>query len=179
MFAATPLFAQTGAKAEHAVAGEVKKVDEAAKTMVVKTADGAEETVKFTEKTVVKGATATAHATDKGAKDALEGGAVVLYFTGVGVDRTAVGITHLGHKTLKVAKGTVVRADQAGRFVVVKTAEGADETYNLTKDAAVDVGKGVEMAGADTAKALTAGVKVTVHYTEEGTQKVVHLIKSA
>jgi Cu/Ag efflux protein CusF len=39
-----------GARAEHAVAGEVKKVDRDAKTIVIHTADGIDDTVKFTER---------------------------------------------------------------------------------------------------------------------------------
>ena len=39
----------------HAVSGIVKSVDKTSKTMVVKTSDGTEHTIKWTDKTTVKG----------------------------------------------------------------------------------------------------------------------------
>jgi len=53
----------------HAVSGIVKSVDKASKTMVVKTADGTEQTIKWTDKTTVEGAKGAA----KGVADASTG----------------------------------------------------------------------------------------------------------
>src|SRR5260370_21352373 len=52
-----------------AVEGTVKKVDSGTKTVVVKTADGAEHTFYFLGRTIVHGTEATA----KGSKDAFHG----------------------------------------------------------------------------------------------------------
>ena len=43
----------------HAVSGIVKSVDKGTKTMVVKTSDGTEHTIKWTDQTTVKGVDAT------------------------------------------------------------------------------------------------------------------------
>jgi hypothetical protein len=166
-----------GHHAEHAVAGVIKKVDHGAKVMVVASADGVEHTVKFTEKTVVHGAKDVAKATDTGAKATLEGGAVVLYYTGEGVDKTAVRVDHLGKRTFRETKGALVRVDDAGKFIVVKTAAGAEETFDLGRHVAVDTEKGTERAGAAALKAMKSGAEVTVHYSEEGGKKVAHVVR--
>src|ERR1700674_5260263 len=93
------------ARAQHAVAGEVKKVDHAAKTLVLHTADGIDETIKFTRRTVVRGIKDATRAADATAKASLEGASVVLYYTGEGVDKTAISVDHIGKRTLKLAKG--------------------------------------------------------------------------
>ena len=69
----------------HAVSGIVKSVDKTTKTMVVKTSDGTEHTIKWTDKTTVEGAKGTAtgvsdasKATYNGAK---EGTAVTVKYT--------------------------------------------------------------------------------------------------
>jgi Cu/Ag efflux protein CusF len=164
-------------RAQHAVAGEVKKIDHAAKTLALHTADGIDETIKFTGRTVVRGIKDATRAADATAKASLEGASVVLYYTGEGVDKTAISVDHIGKRTLKLAKGTVVGADAAGKFVVVKTATGAEETFELTKDVVVDSGRGVEDAAVVTGGAIKKGAEVTMHYSEEGGKKVVLLVK--
>jgi Cu/Ag efflux protein CusF len=165
------------ARAEHAVAGEVKKVDQAAQTLVLHTADGIDETVKFTGRTVVRGIKDATRAADATAKATLEGASVVLYYTGEGVDKTAIRIDHIGKRTLGIAKGTVVDADAAGKFVVVKTETGAEGTFDLTKNVVVDSGRGIEGAAVVTGGAIKKGAEVTMHYSEEGGKKVVLLVK--
>src|SRR5271167_1738775 len=78
----------------HAVSGVVKSVDKTSKTMVVKTADGTEHTIKWTDKTTVEGAKATGKgvadastATYDGAK---EGAKVTVKYTEKGGEKTAV-----------------------------------------------------------------------------------------
>jgi hypothetical protein len=65
--------------------GTVKKVDSATKTVVVKTADGTEHTIKYTGDTTVKG-------TKDGFDGLKEGTEVVARTTGKGVDETATEV---------------------------------------------------------------------------------------
>ena len=51
-------------RAEDAVAGEVRKVDHAARTVVIHTADGGDETVGLREDTVLDGVTSAGSAVD-------------------------------------------------------------------------------------------------------------------
>jgi hypothetical protein len=151
----------------HAIIGAVNKVDRAAGKVIVKTAEGAEETFKFTGKTTARGL--------KGAgKGVEEGSHVVVHYAGEGVEKTAVGVGDAGKEAPKVIEGVVVGAGKTARTVVVKTPAGAEETLHLTERCVVDTGKGVVKGTEYTAR---EGERVTVHYAEAGGRKVVHLLK--
>ena len=168
LFGAAALAAQDVVSA---VSGSVKKVDAATKTVVVKTADGTEHTFHFVERTTVHGA----HAGAAGAKDAFhgvkEGTDVIVHYTKKGTEETAEEVDHVGKDGLKATEGTVSKIDRGGKTLVVKTADGTEETYRLTVHAAKDAGK-------DIAKGTEKSAKVTVYYTEQGGRKVAHFFKA-
>jgi preprotein translocase subunit YajC len=153
-----------------AVHGTVTKVDEATKTIVVKTADGTEHTLHFVAKTTVRGAQATA----TGAKDSFhgltEGSEVVAHYTAKGGEETAVAVEKVGKGGLHVVDGTVTHVSEDGKTVVVKAADGTEHTFHVigheTVVAAKDIGKGTEK-----------GAKVTVYYTESAGKKVAHFFQ--
>jgi len=152
--------------------GVVLKVDAGAKTVVVKAADGTEHTFHFIDRTAVHGAQATA----AGARDAFhgikEGSEVAVHYTAKGTEETAREIDDVGKDGLKAADVTVVHIDRGGKVLAVKTADGADETYRLTANAARDAGK-------DIGEGAGKSVKVTVYYTEDAGHKVAHFFKRA
>jgi hypothetical protein len=162
----------------HAVAGAVTKVDAAAKTIAVKTADGTEEVFKYTAKTSMRGARAVA----KGAKVAgvetymagKEGTQVVVRYVAKGSDKTAVSIKDFGKDSLRAGKGTVTHVDDAAHTVAIKTEDGSEATYRVSKDATVDTEHGVVEGAKYTAK---EGDKVVFHYSEDAGEKVVHFVK--
>jgi hypothetical protein len=149
-----------------AVVGTVKAVDRGAKTAVVKTAEGTEDTIHFTARTVAHGAEATA----RGSKDALlslkEGDEVIVHYTVKGAAKTAEEVDHIGKDGLKTSVVVVKGVDHAGKTVTVKTADGAEETYHLTDRAARETGKGLGKAS-----------KVTVYYSEDAGKKIAHYFK--
>jgi hypothetical protein len=142
-----------------------EKVDTAAKTVSIKTADGTVKVVKVSEKQTVDGLKAgadyTALASEKGAH-------VVVKYTGEGADATATGIKYVGKDTVKASEGTVTKIDEAAKTVSIKTAKGAEEVYHYTDVGTVDSAKAV-------AKGADKSAKVTVYYTEEGGKKIAHL----
>ncbi len=89
----------------HAMSGIVKSVDKGTKTMVVKTADGTEQTVKWTNKTAVQGAKGAG----KGVADAStaaydgtkEGTKVTVKYTEKGGEKTAVAVKEASKATAK------------------------------------------------------------------------------
>ena len=108
VFVLAAAVAWQGAVAEdvvHAVSGIVKSVDKTTKTMVVKTADGTEQTIKWTDKTTVEGAKATG----KGVADASaatydgtkEGTKVTVKYTEKGGEKTAVAVKEASKATAK------------------------------------------------------------------------------
>ncbi len=89
----------------HFVSGVVKSVDKDTKTVIVKAADGTEHTIKYTDKTVVKGAKDTGKGIDKGSVDtylaAKQGTKVTVKYTEDGGEKTAVGIKDASKATAK------------------------------------------------------------------------------
>jgi len=157
-----------------AVHGTITKLDSTTKTMVVKTGDGTEHTIKFVDKTTVHGAKATVHETAAGTKDTFhglkEGSDVVAHFTAKGGDKTAVEVDDIGKDGIKSVDGTVTHIDRAGKTIAVKTADGTEETFKLSGHAADDAGK-------DIAKGTEKTAHVTVYYTEEAGKKTVHFFE--
>ena len=78
----------------HIVKGSVKSVDKASKTMVVKTADGTEHTVKWTDKTTWEGMKDTGEGVAEGTK-------VSVKYTEKAGEKTAVGVKAAGKATAK------------------------------------------------------------------------------
>jgi hypothetical protein len=152
--------------------GVVLKTDDAAKTVVVKLADGTEHTFHFVKATTVHGA----HETAAGAKDAFhglkEGSEVAVHYTAKGTVETAEEVDHIGKDGLKVTEATVTHVDRGAKTIAVKTADGTEEVYRMTDSAARDAGKGIGTGAEKSAK-------VTVYYTEEAGHKVAHFFKKA
>ena len=89
----------------HAVSGVVKSVDKTSKTMVVKTADGTEHTIKWTDKTTVKGVDATGKSVAAGSLDTYdglkEGAKVSVKYTEKGSEKTAVAVKDASKATAR------------------------------------------------------------------------------
>ncbi len=154
------------------VTGVVTKVDDGAKTVAVKTADGTEHTYHFVKRTTVHGAEDTA----KGSTDAFhglkKGSEVAVHYTAKGGEETGEEFDRIGKDGLKATDVTVTHIDRGAKTLAVKTADGTEETFRLTGSAAKDAGKGI-------AEGTEKSVKVTVYYSEEGGHKVAHFFKKA
>lgn len=92
----------------HAVSGVVKSVDKASKTMVVKTKDGTEQTIKWTDKTTTEGAKSTAAGVSDASKatydGAKEGTAVTVKYTEKAGEKTAVAVKNASKATADATK---------------------------------------------------------------------------
>jgi hypothetical protein len=80
----------------HVAKGVVKSIDKDSKTMVVKTADGTEHTIKWTDKTTTKGGKDVGDSVAEGSK-------VSVKYTEKGGEKTAVGVKDLGKDVDKAA----------------------------------------------------------------------------
>ena len=81
----------------HFLSGVVKHVDKGTKTMVVKTTDGTEHTIKWTGKTTWEG-------TKDSGKGVAEGSEVTVKYTEKGGEKTAVGVKDLSKATAKAVQ---------------------------------------------------------------------------
>ena len=165
--------AVTGAegKVEHALVGRVERVDKAGKTIVVKTADGTEETVKWTGRTSVDGVRDAGKGVELAGRD---GEYVVVHYSVEGADKTAIAVNRLGRAAPKVADGTIKTVGRGTRDVVVKAGDGTEDTFHLAERGVVDSGEGIARG---TSSAAKEGEHVTVYFTEEAGRKVAHVIK--
>lgn len=153
-----------------AVHGTVTKVDAAAKTIAVKTADGTEHTFHFVANTTVHGSKDVG----TGAKDSFhgltEGSEVVAHYTAKGAEETAVEVDKVGKGGMHAVEGTVSHVSEDGKTVVVKAADGTEHSFRVaghdTVVTAKDIGKGTDK-----------GAKVTVYYTEGAGKKVAHFFE--
>lgn len=155
---------------EQALAGELKKVDQAGKTIAVKTAAGTEEVLKFTEQTSVRGLKEGAKVSELAGK---EGTHIVVHYSEEGTEKVARLITHVGKDALEVTEGTVVRFNRPGRTLVVKTAGGVDETFHLAGNVTIESARRI-VRFADAS--FKEGERVTVNYTKEAGRKIAHLL---
>ena len=78
----------------HVAKGIVKSVDKGTKTMVVKTADGTEHTIKWTDKTTIEGGKDVGEGVKEGSK-------VSVKYTEKAGEKTAVGIKTASKATAK------------------------------------------------------------------------------
>lgn len=89
----------------HLVSGVVKSVDKGTKTFVVKSADGTEHTIKWTDSTVVKGTKDTSKGIEKGSVDtylgAKKGTDVTVEYTEKAGEKTATGVKDASKATAK------------------------------------------------------------------------------
>ena len=80
----------------HAISGVVKSVDKTTKTVVIKSADGTEHTIKYTGKTAVEGSKDAGKGVEKGSAEtylaAKKGATVTVHYTEKGSEKTAVGV---------------------------------------------------------------------------------------
>jgi hypothetical protein len=157
-----------------AVHGTITKLDSATRTMVVKTKDGTEHTIKLADKTAVHGAKASVHEAAMGAEDTFhglkEGTEVVAHYTAKGADKTAVEVDDVGKDGIKSVDGTITHIDRGAKTMAVKTADGTEDTFKLSGHAADDAGK-------DIAKGTEKSAHVTVYYTEEAGKKTAHFFE--
>jgi hypothetical protein len=155
-------------EAVHAVHGTISRIDSTAKTIVVKTADGTEHTLRFVGKTVVHGTEATATDTFHGLK---AGSEVVAHYTAKGTENTAAEVDKVGKDGMRAVDGTITELDRGGKKLAVKTADGSEQTFKLADHAAEDAGK-------DVGKATEKSAKVTVYYTEDAGKKIAHFFEN-
>ena len=112
-----------------AVHGTITKLDTGTKTVVVKTADGTEHSIKFLDNTAVHGS----RDVEEGAKDSFhglkEGTEVVVHYSEKAGTASALEIDRVGKDGLKGTEGTISKLDRAGRTLAVKTADGTEPVH--------------------------------------------------
>jgi hypothetical protein len=161
---------RAGNQQNGAIHGTVTKVDTAAKTITIEASNGSKETLRVSENTTVYMKDRSGQLGKRSWTDLKDGSEVVAHYSKRGTEAVATEVDKVGNDGLKTTEGTVSAIDKGTRKVTVKTADGAEETYHLTEQAA-------KTAGIDTAKATQKGAKVSLYYTEDAGKKVAHFFE--
>ena len=154
-----------------AIQGTVKRVDSSTKILVIKTADGTEHALHFVRRTSVYGADAAASRTKDAFHGLKEGSEVVAHYTARSGEETAEEVDRIGSGGLRTSAGTVAYLNRTDKMIILKAADGTEETYRLTDRAAKDAIKEIAEGSGQSAK-------VTVYYTQEAGQKIAHFFKA-
>jgi Cu/Ag efflux protein CusF len=152
--------------------GTVRRIDSAAKTILVETKNGTERTFRFGERTTVHGVEAAGSGSREALHGLKEGTEVAVHYTTKGTEDTAEEIDHIGRDGLKATEGSLKKIDRGAKTITIATADGTEQTFRLLDHAAQD-------AGRDTERGADKSAKVTVYYTEDGGAKIAHFFKKA
>ncbi len=153
------------------VEGLVIKIDSAAKTVMVKAADGTEHTLHLVGRTVVYGGNETYTGAEEAVRGLQDGSKVVVHYTKQGTDETAEEIDRIGTDGLKMSDGTITKFDHDARTMTIKLADGTEEIYQLTEHA-------IEGAGIEAEAAAKTSAHAIVYYSEEAGHKVARFFKT-
>ena len=122
------------------VEGIVIKIVRAAKTVMVKAADGTEHTMHLVGRTVVYGGNETHKGAEEAARGLQEGSKVVVHYTKQGTDETDEEIDRIDTYGLKMSEGTITKFDRNARTMTITIANGTEEIYQLTEHAIAESG---------------------------------------
>ena len=120
--------------------GTIENIDSTANTITVRLFDGTDKTFQLARRVMVNGRQETRSRAES-ALTARE--RAVIYYTDKAGDETAVDVESLGHVMRKTVTGTLTSADKDKRTVVLRTANGKDETFRVQNDAVIETGDGV------------------------------------
>lgn len=150
--------------------GMITKIDKAAKTFAVKTADGSEHIFYWTKNTSVHGISATDAAATDSWHGLREGSEVVVHSTKQGAKDTGIEVDKVGDTGLKRTEGTIKEVDRGGKKLVVESEDGSEHAFRLTAHAADDAGK-------DLAEGAEKGTRVAIYSTEDAGKNVAHFFE--
>lgn len=150
--------------------GTITKIDKAAKTVAIKTADGTEHVFHLANDAAVHGVRTSDLSVKDSWRGLKEGSEVAAHSTKRGTEDTAVEVDKLGDYGLQKTEGTIKEIDRGGRKLVIESADGTERTFKLSGHAAVDGAK-------DMAAGSEKGAKVAVYSTQEAGKTVAHFFE--
>jgi len=168
----------------HAVVGEVQEVDPQGSSITIRTSSGEVHRIQVDSEAQVSSVKQGASETGKGIShlakavgtDIKKGTLVAVKYTEREGKLVAHEVKHASKEAVKGTEVVVHKIADGGKKVVVKTKDGAEHVYEVSKDVTVTAGKKIAKAGESTGSAISEGAKATLHFTEEQGGKVVHFV---
>lgn len=140
--------------------GTIENIDSAANTITVRTFDGTDKTLQLAKHLTLNGREETRNRAQS-VLTAQE--RAVIYYANKGGDETAVDVESLNHAMRKIVTGTLVSANKDEKTVVLRTANGKDETLRVKDDAVIETADGVMIFAQFEPQ---AGGPITLHYED-------------
>ena len=133
----------------HALSGKVRSINPTAKTIIIDTNDGSEGAFKDLSKTNMSLLFDKDIRSQSTPIDAFkdQGAQVIVYYFGGGFganERTAVALKNLGSGQIEKSTGTLVHFNK--HKLTIKTASGAEETFEIGDDAVAETAVGAASA---------------------------------
>ncbi len=174
---------------QQTVSGVILRIDEAARKVIIKTADGVTHAIDVSTEAVVRATGKTEQGVEAalraGAEGARAGSHAVVHVIDDGAGKTTAAMKVTGERVLKAIDVTIVKVDQVSHTVITRTADGVTGTFRLAREGvltavgAVDRSRKATVQTVDGAAkeiegALHEGTTWVVHYSDEGADKVIH-----
>ena len=144
----------------YVVMGTIENIDGGANTITVRLSDGTDKTLQLAKRLTVNGREESRNRAES-ALTAQE--RAVIYYTDKGGDQTAVDVESLRHAMRRTVTGTLISADKDKMTVVLRTANGKDETFRVQNDAVIETGDGVMTFAQFEPQ---SGAQISLHYED-------------
>jgi ElaB/YqjD/DUF883 family membrane-anchored ribosome-binding protein len=163
----------------------VEAVDPKGESITIRTKDGKVQKVEVGPDTEVKGLKSGAEEVGKGAagvakaaaSEIKKGTRVAITYTEKEGKLIAHKVQHASKEVVKESEVVIHKVEDGGKKVLVKTKDGTEHVYEVSKDATVAAAKKTGEFGHMIGGKLTEGAKATLHFTEESGKKVVHFVQ--
>jgi len=142
------------------VLGTIENIDSGGNTITVRLSDGTDKTLQLAKRLTVNGRAESRNRAES-ALTAQE--RAVIYYTDKGGNETAVDVESVSHAMRKTVTGTLISADKDKRTVVLRTANGKDETFRVQNDAVIETGDGVMTFAQFEPQ---SGAQISLHYED-------------
>ena len=169
--------AATAQEVVHALTGTVSNIDPTSKTITVLTDDGTDSTFRdmaaHTSISFDKNIRNEAISADEFNKS---GTHVIVYYYGLGDNRTVVALHNLGPGPFTTSTGTLVKFDKGEHSISIKDQSGVIESFQVTRDTVADTDGG---AAAGSKFDAQKGQQVRVTSTEANGNKAALFISAS
>jgi hypothetical protein len=140
--------------------GTIENIDSAAGTITVRLSDGSDKTLRLAKRLTVNGREET---TRRAESVLTVQERAVIYYTENGEDETAVDVQSLNHAMHRTVTGTLISANKDGKTIVLRTANGKEETFRVKNDAIIETADNVMTFDRFEPQ---SGVQITLHYDD-------------
>ena len=144
----------------YVVLGTIENIDSAANTITVRLSDGTDKTLPLAKRITVNGRGETRSRAES-SLTAQE--RAVIYYTDNSGDETAVDVESLSHAMPRTVTGTFISGDRANKTVVMRTANGKEETFRVQDSAVIETGDSVMTFAQFEPQ---SGAQMTLHYDD-------------